>query len=128
MKALILALIISNVTFATCMMRTTLCIPNTNFENTYEIMKVSCSPPGGPVHTKTHFNIYNPLSGVKPLVSKKLNFTRDNYFQAKLETVGKSYFLSIDDRSLSTETNINISTDVSTPKELNGYSCKELFQ
>ena len=128
MKALIFALIISNVSFATCMMTRTLCIPNTNFENSYEIMKVSCSPPGGPVHTTTHFNIYNLLSGAKPLLSKKFNFTRDYYFQAKVETVGKSYFLSIDDRSLSTETNINISTDISNPKELHGYSCKELFQ
>lgn len=128
MKALILTLIISNVTFATCMMRRTLCTPNTNFENSYEIMKVSCSPPGGPLHTTTLFNIYNPLSGLKPLVSRKFNFTRDNYFQAKLETVGKTYFLSVDDRSLATQTNINISTDISNPKELYEYSCKDLFQ
>lgn len=128
MKTIILTLVLSNLAFATCFMQRKLCTADTNFENSYEIMKVSCSPPGGPVSTSTHFNIYNPLNGKKPLVSKKFNFTRDNYFQAEITSVNKIFFLSVDDRSLATATNVNISTTRSTPLELHGYTCKDLFR
>jgi hypothetical protein len=128
MKTLVLTLIISNLSFATCMMTRTLCTTNAQFENSYEIRKVSCSPPGGPVHRTTYFSVYNSLVGKKPLIAKKFNTTRDNYFEAKIETIGKTHFLSIDDRSLVTQTNINISTDANNPKELYGYRCKDMIR
>ena len=104
-------------------MQKTTCSSSVSFQNVYEYAKVSCSPPGGPVSTSEHLTITNPLNGKKPLVSKKFNFTRDNYFQAKIETTGKYPTITIDDRSLSTESNTNISTAFK-PFPLHGYKCK----
>ncbi len=128
MKIFILLLIGSTYSFATCFQQRTLCVSKTVFENTYEISKVSCSPPGGPVSVTTHLNIYNKLAGVKPLISKRFNTTRDRYFQAEISAVGKTFYLAIDDRSVNTESNINISTAATSPKELFGYVCKGMLR
>jgi hypothetical protein len=123
MRNLIIGLLLTQGAFATCFMQRTVCSSSVNFQNIYEYAKVSCSPPGGPVHTTEHLTISNALNGKKPLVSKKFNMTRDNYFQAKIETTGKFPTITIDDRSLSTESNINISTAFK-PFSLYGYKCK----
>ncbi len=122
-------MLLSTSSFATCFMTRTVCTPNNNFQNSYELNKVTCSPPGGPATTTKTFSIFNKLAHKKrTLFSKNLNFTRDNYLQVELKNIAKAAFLLIDDRSLTTATNVNISTPQSTYVELVGYKCKNLFR
>jgi len=124
MKTLITIALFSSMSFATCFMTRTVCAPNNNFQNTYEIKKVTCSAPGGPVSTTKTLIITNDLTSIK--FRKKFNFTRDHYLQAKINKIGKTNYLEIDDRSLESAENINIST--TRPLELIGYTCKETFR
>lgn len=126
MKLLFVITLLSTAAHATCFMSRTVCSPSNNFQNIYEIRTVTCSPPGGPATTTKTFEITNKLSA-HSLFRKNFNFTRDNYFQAKINRDLKTPYLEIDDRSLPSDENVNISTSRATSLELTDYACKEFF-
>jgi hypothetical protein len=134
-KILILTLILSGQVYATCMLQKTVCSPDNNFQNTYELEKVSCAAPGGPVRTTETFLIYNPLANNncspvasrgchKPIFKRNLNTTRHYYLQVEIQQRGQDVFLKIDDRAFLPQGSFHISTPNNDFKLLTGYTCK----
>lgn len=118
---------------ATCMMEVTKCEAKNSFQNIYQLEKVSCSAPGGPLRTSKTFKIFNKLSSdcgpvysegcMKPLVNRNLNQTRHNYFQVEIKKVGKKSFIKIDDRRVLHQGDFHLSTPDSDFMFLEGYNC-----
>jgi hypothetical protein len=118
MKLILLTLLFSLNTFATCMLERTTCTPSNAFENTYELIKVSCSAPGGPVRTTTTFAILNSLQET-PVFKEKLN----DVFKVKIDT--RKNQMQIIDVS---DAEINLSTPNQEMMELIGYKCITSFR
>jgi hypothetical protein len=134
---LTLVLALPTLASATCMIQKTTCKSENNFQNIYELEKVSCAAPGGPVRTTETFRIYNTLVSdcgqvyrrgcMKPIVDRKLNTTRHLYLQVDIEQKGKDVFLKIDDRKFLAQGDFHISTPNAEFMLLNGYTCSTKF-
>lgn len=127
MKTIIISLLLVNSAWATCMLERTECRASNKFQNTYELVKVSCAAPGGPVRRTTTFTISNPLIE-DALVQRELNNTRHHFLQVSIKTKDKISFIKIDDRRFLREGEFHISTPKSDYMKLSGYTCKNSFR
>lgn len=121
---LIIGLLITQTALASCFSEHTICSSTVKFLNVYKLSKVSCSAPGGPLNTSEHFQIFNSLNGKKPLITKSIDLSDENFFKVIIDTKGKVPTITIEDRSVTSDENINISTSFK-PLDLNGYRCKQ---
>lgn len=136
MKTLIFTslIFVSTLAQATCLVQSIRCEADNKFQNIYELDKLSCAAPGGPLRVTKNFRILNPLVSdcgpvarpncMKPIFRKQLNTTRHNYFQADLKMTGKDVFLKIDDRGVVPQGGFQISTPGGDYILLDGYNCK----
>lgn len=134
-KLLFTLLVLPTLAQATCMLEVTRCETSNKFQNIYQIEKVSCSPPGGPVHVTEKLQIFNPLVNdcgpvptrgcMKPIVERDFNTTRHFYLQADIKTVGRRSFIKIDDRKFLQQGDFHISTPKNDYMLLDGYRCSK---
>lgn len=127
MKFILISFLFVNSAWGTCMLEKIECKSQNKFQNKYELVKVSCAAPGGPVRKTTTFTISNPLLD-EVIVQRELNTTRHLYLQVSIRTKDKLSYIKIDDRRFLREGEFHISTLNADYMLLDGYSCKRSFQ
>lgn len=126
MRLILISFLIMNSAFATCMFIKTECKTKNQFQNTYELLKVSCSAPGGPSRTTKTFIISNPNLD-ENIVKRKLSENRDVFFQVAIKNIDGKPYIKIDDRRILQYGEFHISTPNSDFMLLDGYKCKQSF-